>query len=329
MWPLIPPLLEARATRLEYDHGPFMPDTPDGLALAPFAVTLCGDGRHPEDRGLVYCPDASGNTRNSTILRVQNTLSHLHDLVLSWPRKGGSWGHEPGTGDAIVLDLPERGGPVGQLTLERVSALYMGRNGLRILPAKGSVYSVVGCVLREFTTYGACGDEGIRIEGATTLNWDQVWSVRHRKDWGRDDAPWTGRGYTIRNCQSGTLNRLTAENVAGGILLEGCVGMTILTPHIETFAGEGPDPMPGLVLRDCSGCTVIGGIYSGSYRRGETSIRLEGSTTGCEIHTAYHAGVGCAVDDTNTRGNTIHRQGGDSDRSRTLRVSRRRNRVIE
>jgi hypothetical protein len=299
-------LREGRRTYLPYDSGPYViPDTA-GWRLDQRGAELAGDGMVGEDVGLQYGAGASG-TGNSTILRLAADQLYLHDLMLSGPR-----GAATGNGDAIRFD--ERSTIAG-VVMDRVYALYAGRNCLRLAPAPnadGSPNYSVSFTVRSCKFYGAGGD-GVYVSDATDADWSRVTSSNHH-----------GWGYVFRRIQSSRF-KLTAESVSGGIYMQDCVGCVLDALHLEEFAGQGPSPAPGLVLDGCKSVRVGPSLFSSWGRSGTVSIRLINGCTNCVIEPSYHAHVAVAVEvDSSSHGNTIYGQEGAP-----LRVDRSRNRVLD
>jgi hypothetical protein len=308
--------LRTDAPRLFYlpyveGRGWFAPDS-NGFRLAAPGTELYGDGAFGEDVGLRYWADPAvaelRGTGNSTVLTIATHHVYVHDLVISNNR-----GPVQGGGDGIRYDEQAT---IWQIQLERVAVLYPGRYALLFRPQPypdGTTNFVVAPVLRDVSAFGFGGEAGIRVEDATAMDWSNVVSTRG-----------AGKGFIFRRLQSSHLNRLTAETVTGGILIEDSDDVTLTAPHLEDWAGSGPKPAAGIILRNCRGCVIGGGFFGEWGRPGAVSIRLEGCT-GCTVLSNSHYGVATAVyGDAACRGNVIHAQAGAR-----IEIDRRRNRVLE
>jgi hypothetical protein len=298
-------LHEGRKTYLPYSSGPYRMADSTGWRLDQRGAELYGDGVIGEDVGLRYGAGASG-TGNSTILRLAAPHLYLHDLVLSGPTG------VTGSGDAIRFD--ERS-TIWGVVLDRVNALYAGRNCLRLAPqpnADGSPNFCVSFSVRSCSFFGAGGD-GVLVENATDADWSRVTSQNCG-----------GRGFVFRHIESSRF-KLCAEHVTGGIYVQDAQGCVFDALHLEEFAGKGPTPAPGLVLDGCKGVRVGPSLFSSWGRPGAVSIRLINGCTHCVIEPSYHASVAVAVEvDSTCHDNTIYGQEGAP-----IRVDRKRNRVLD
>ena len=298
-------LHEGRKTYLPYSSGPYRMADSTGWRLDQRGAELSGDGVIGEDVGLRYGAGASG-TGNSTILRLAAPHLYLHDLVLSGPTG------VTGSGDAIRFDEQST---IWGVVLDRVNALYAGRNCLRLAPqrnADGSPNYSVSFSVRSCSFYGAGGD-GVYVEYATDADWSRVTSTTHR-----------GRGFVFRHIQSSRF-KLCAEHVTGGIYVQDAAGCVFDALHLEEFAGKGATPAPGLVLDGCKGVRVGPSLFSSWGRPGAVSIRLINGCTHCVIEPSYHANIAVAVEvDSTCHDNTIYGQEGAP-----IRVDRKRNRVLD
>jgi len=270
-----------------------------GWRIEEPGVILEGDGPL-EGNGLLRLGCLGDDPRQTGgsdgIVVAAHTLT-LRDLCIS-----NGLGPASGTGCGIVHRDPVT---LWGLVISRVGVLYCGWNGLRLAPsqpARGSSYHV-GPSIRDSSFYGCSGPEGVFCYYTNFATFDHVTSTRHPSA----EAP-TGRGFTLVDCGTPYL-RVVAENVRGGILLKNVIGGVIECAHIEQFAGamDAP-PEPGVILDNCRGVTVRGGVFEDWSARNPTGILLRNGTTACTIGPNFHAGVALTVDDGGCRGNTIHRQ---------------------
>src|SRR5262245_6751739 len=220
----LPPLIANRAAHLDYEVGPYaLPDS--GWWIDANGVELSGDGRNEEGRGLWFAGGIHSGNSQGLRLGPNAGFAYVHDLTIS-----NAAGYVIGTGDGIVYN---EAATVTDIVLERVGVYYAGSHALRFTPrpVEGAVRHVVSLVVRDTHLYGAGGD-GVLVEDAPAMDWTNVYSQRHHQ----------GYAFVFRRLQSSTLNRLTAEDVQGGMLLEECYGVTISAPHCEQFAGTGAGP---------------------------------------------------------------------------------------